>query len=448
MKIYVRVKGGPGSGFRNHRGRPGARGGSSADMYPVSFNPLTVAIFNDIRAAGGKPYLVGGYPRDLVRGKQPKDLDTEVHGLPLNKLQTILEKHASVNAVGKSFGILKVDMRKDGGDELDFSVPRTENKVGVGHTGFAVTTNPNMSMRESASRRDFTMNSMLLGVDGKLYDPYNGKADLEARILRHVSPKFAEDPLRVLRGVQFAARDNMTMAAETVELSRSLSPEYSSLAKDRVWGEFDKLGKKGDYAGAGLQILQDTGWVEHFPGLRDMDAATFNAAKTSATNAAQAAKRDGLSLDQRSHEVFAATLSHTTPEKARAFLKEVGAPNDVVNGVMPIVENARNLPKTASVGYTRRLSNTLGEKVSVNSFTRVLDAMGHKDLAGNIRSVAEREGILHSPVKAYVQGRDLLARGVKPGKQMGVILAQLFNMQLDGASPIEVNIKLNELLGG
>ena len=156
-------------------------------------------IAGDIREAGGRAFLVGGWVRDALLGKPCRDYDVEVYDMAQDALVPILSKYGRTNLVGKAFGVIHLAMK---GLSLDFSFPRTESKVGYGHRGFVVHTDEKLSFKEAALRRDFTINAMGMELpDLTLCDPYGGIDDLKAHILRHVGPAFAEDSLRILRGV-------------------------------------------------------------------------------------------------------------------------------------------------------------------------------------------------------------------------------------------------------
>jgi tRNA nucleotidyltransferase (CCA-adding enzyme) len=175
------------------------------------------AVARAVDAAGGRALLVGGWVRDRLLGRAAKDIDLEVYGLDAVRLKALLTDFGSVNTVGESFTVYKVA-------GLDVSLPRRESKAGRGHRGFVVAGDPTMSPEDAARRRDFTVNAIAwdpLGPDEELVDPFNGRRDLEARVLRMVdAATFADDSLRVLRAVQFAARFDMTLDAE----SRSCFP--------------------------------------------------------------------------------------------------------------------------------------------------------------------------------------------------------------------------------
>ena len=119
----------------------------------MNIDHITWRILEDIVYAGGKPYIIGGAVRDHVLGLPNKDIDIEVFGITPDDLLITLEKHGIVNAVGKSFGILKMDFRSIGGIELDISVPRTESKSGKGHKGFIPMPDPRMTLVEASRPR-------------------------------------------------------------------------------------------------------------------------------------------------------------------------------------------------------------------------------------------------------------------------------------------------------
>ncbi|MCD4654618.1 hypothetical protein K8T06_11895 [bacterium] len=152
--------------------------------------------------------------------------------MPPEQLVTILEKHFRIDATGKSFGVLKL---RD--TPIDISIPRSESKAGLGHKGFLINSDPSLSPEKAARRRDFTINAMAYDlINDQLIDPYNGKKDLDDKILRHTSSQFVEDPLRVLRGMQFIARFNLDPAVETTKLCKTIGLE--GLSRERIFGEW------------------------------------------------------------------------------------------------------------------------------------------------------------------------------------------------------------------
>ncbi len=218
-----------------------------------------------IKQNGGSAMLVGGCVRDELMGVEPKDWDVEVYGIAPLKLKEILETFGRVDAVGEAFTVYKI------GQDLDVSLPRRERKVARGHKGFVVEGDPEMSFAEAAKRRDFTINAIMRdALTGEIVDVHGGQADLEKKMIRHVSDEtFAEDSLRVLRAAQFAARFGFEIEAETVELCRQI--DVTDLPKERIWGEMEKLLLKAEKPSIGLQWLYDLNVVEQlFPEMKSL----------------------------------------------------------------------------------------------------------------------------------------------------------------------------------
>jgi tRNA nucleotidyltransferase (CCA-adding enzyme) len=187
-----------------------------------------------IREHGGRALIVGGWVRDRLMGRESKDVDLEVYGLDAQHLRGVLERFGRVESVGESFQVYKV-----GG--IDVSLPRRESKAGRGHRGFDVAGDPAMPLEEAARRRDFTVNAISWDpLTGEYLDPFDGRGDIERRILRVVdATRFRDDSLRVLRAVQFAARLEFTLDEQTRGLCRTIP--LDDLPAERVWAEIEKL---------------------------------------------------------------------------------------------------------------------------------------------------------------------------------------------------------------
>jgi tRNA nucleotidyltransferase (CCA-adding enzyme) len=222
------------------------------------------AMLEAVRAIG-RPRLVGGGVRDWLLGHDAKDFDVEVAGVDFETLQRTLAPFGATDVIGRSFGVIKVRSASSGA-EYDFSLPRRESKTGAGHRGFAVAPDPTLSDADAAARRDFTLNAIALDpFTGQVIDPHGGKRDLQARVLRHTSAAFVEDPLRVLRAFQLAARFDLALAPETVALCRSIAPTFRELPVERIWAEWDKWATKAIKPSRGLTVLEETEWLQHFP---------------------------------------------------------------------------------------------------------------------------------------------------------------------------------------
>lgn len=182
-----------------------------------------------------KRYLVGGAVRDALLGLQAREQDWVVVGASPEQMVA-----AGYRPVGKDFPVFLHPETKE-----EHALARTERKSGRGYHGFTFHTGPEVTLEEDLIRRDLTINAIARDDDGRLVDPYGGQRDLQARVLRHVSPAFAEDPLRVLRLARFAARFaplGFSVAPETLALCRRLvnEGEIDHLVAERVWKETER----------------------------------------------------------------------------------------------------------------------------------------------------------------------------------------------------------------
>ena len=195
-------------------------------------------------------YEVGGCVRDRLLGREQTDRDWVVVGASAEEMEQL-----GYRRVGKDFPVYLHPETHE-----EYALARTERKSGRGYYGFSIDASATITLEEDLSRRDLTINAMALAADGTLIDPYGGRADLESRILRHVSPAFVEDPLRVLRVARFAARFDFTVAEETNALMREIanSGELTSLAPERIWSELNRALNES-YPARFLRTLRDCG---------------------------------------------------------------------------------------------------------------------------------------------------------------------------------------------
>jgi tRNA nucleotidyltransferase (CCA-adding enzyme) len=210
----------------------------------LTIQRLLKTILNNILHNGAKPYIVGGVIRDSLLNisyNYDSDYDIEVYNISLPNLEKLLSNYGSVQSVGKSFGVLKLNIKDNEKIlHLDFSLPRTENKIGVGHTGFEITTNPHLTTFEASKRRDFTINSIMYDFkNDKFIDHFGGINDIKSKTLRYVDEcSFIEDPLRVYRAIGFSARFGFELEEKTFILCKNLLSNLKELPKERVWEEF------------------------------------------------------------------------------------------------------------------------------------------------------------------------------------------------------------------
>lgn len=198
-------------------------------------------------------YLVGGAVRDGLLGLTPHERDWVVVGATQAEMEA-----QGYRAVGRDFPVFLHPQTHE-----EHALARTERKSGRGYRGFVVDADPAVTLEQDLARRDLTVNAMAEDEAGRLIDPFGGRADLEARVLRHVSEAFVEDPLRVLRVARFATRFaplGFTVAAETMALMRRIvaSGEMTALAPERVWAETERA-LMHDRPSVYLQVLREAG---------------------------------------------------------------------------------------------------------------------------------------------------------------------------------------------
>lgn len=422
-------------------------------------------IATGVRDIGGTAYLVGGCVRDALLGITAKDYDLEVYGLAPERLLAFLNQHFALNTVGASFSVIKLSAHP-----IDIALPRRESKTAPGHRGFLINTIPDLPHKDACARRDFTINAILLNpLTGEVVDPWDGRRDLEQRQLRHVSGHFSEDPLRVLRGMQFAARFSLTIAPETVAICRTMSPE--GLSRERLCGEWEKLLVKGVQPSLGLTFLRDCGWIQYYPELLnlidcpqhpewhpegdvwthtlhaidalphvrtgdetdDLIVATavlchdFGKPKTTVH------QEDGR-ITSHQHEVAGLKL-------VRSFIARLWNQPRFTDQVVRLVKaHMRPLMlvmQNASDKAYRRLAVDVGR---MDLLAAVVECDSRAtppnppalDILATFRDRTEALAVTKEPPKPILMGRHLIDRGLKPGKRFGSILSQCYHAQIDG----------------
>ena len=216
---------------------------------------------------GGRAYFVGGCVRDWIMGKENKDLDIEIHGLPCEDVKAILDSIGDCITAGSSFGVFKLK-----GRNIDVALPRSETGTGRGgHKDFEVNVDPYIGLKKAAGRRDFTVNALMQDIiSGEIADFFGGVDDIRNSILRHVNDlAFSEDPLRVLRGCRFAARLGFSIADETVDLCRKM--DLSRLSPERIMGELENVLLKAEHPSVFFEELKNMDGLSFwFPELKDL----------------------------------------------------------------------------------------------------------------------------------------------------------------------------------
>lgn len=421
-------------------------------------------ICRQVADAGGRALLVGGCVRDTAMEVPAKDLDIEVRGVAPGDLKKLLRKDFALDLVGESFGVLKIR-----GLAIDVSIPRRESKAGTGHRGFDVDSDPDLPVRDAAARRDFTVNSIALDpLRGEILDPFDGLKDLKAKVLRHTSEKFAEDPLRVLRGMQFAARFDLTPAKETIELCRKLTLE--GLARERMLEEWKKLILSGVKPSKGLSLLKDCDWIRYYPELKALVGCEQEAEwhpegdvwehtlacldffaserigdewEDLVVGFAVACHDFGKPATTKFQEGRIRSRGHDEAgvEPTRTFLERLTNQEDLIEAVIPLVRcHLRPLDlfrQKAGDAAIRRLARRVGR---IDRLVRVAraDRVGtQRDDDGFpagkwLMERAEELDVADAEPRALVLGRHLLPLGVKPGPLVGKVLKVCYEAQIEG----------------
>uniref|UniRef100_E6Q7G7 Putative Multifunctional CCA protein n=1 Tax=mine drainage metagenome TaxID=410659 RepID=E6Q7G7_9ZZZZ len=209
----------------------------------------------------GTLFSVGGRVRDELRlgaVSEPKDFDYVVTGLSFAQIRERLASVGRVDLVGESFAVLKLTLQ---GQSVDLAPPRRERSTGVGHRAFDIESGPGVSLEEDLGRRDFRMNAIARALPGgTLVDPFAGEADIAARRIDILWPgAFREDPLRMLRAAQFAARFEFSVSEETRKAMREAAPLAASISAERVMDELQKLLSLAAKPSSGLRLLEESG---------------------------------------------------------------------------------------------------------------------------------------------------------------------------------------------
>lgn len=434
---------------------------------------ILVDILKSLQEVGIKPILVGGCVRDSLLNIPNKDFDVELFNCDdLNIVQTILEKYGSVKQVGKSFGVMILNVA---GYDFDFALAREEKKIGHGHRDFEVTTNPNLSFAQASLRRDFTINS--IGYDyfkDEYLDPNRGLEDLKSRTLRHIKDEtFVEDPLRVYRAVQFVSRYELTLDEKTFSLCKEMvdDDELKYLPKERVYEEFKKLFLKSRKPSLGFYLLKELGVLKYFPELKALDGCIQDKeyhpegdvwVHTLMTLDEMAKYKTGD--EYRDLYLFYALLCHdlgkpfctettkegrVTSHKHEAlgveptisFLSRLTDEKKFIEKVVPLVKNHLAPFQLYKAESSLKAVKRLSLKCSIEDLCLVClaDCKGRtipdKDKCDKaitwVLEQARQMNISKEGLKPIIQGRDLISLGMKPGKEFKEILDYALNLQID-----------------
>ena len=416
-----------------------------------------------VQARGGRTFYVGGFVRDALMGHENKDVDIEIHGIEPDGVAQILDSLGQRLNIGQSFGIFGLK-----GYDVDIAMPRKEKLRGTGHRDFEVTVDPFIGTQKAAIRRDFTVNAMMRDVlTGEIVDHFGGQEDLKNGILRHVSDEtFAEDPLRVLRAAQFAARFEFDVAGETIELCKTMN--LSALSKERIEGEMKKALMKAQKPSVFFETLRRmNGLSVWFPELMALIGVPQSArhhaegdvwTHTMMVVDAAAGLRErcqnpmGLMLAAVVHDLGKAVTTEFVRGDYHAYGHEIkGLPLAEalftrITNEKKLIEYALNLAanhmrpsKAAGAGSSIKSTNHMFDE-AIDPEALILIALA--DERGRITAypseppeefLYERLGIYREYMaRPAVMGRDLIEAGLAPGGDFSEILSYAHKLHLAG----------------
>lgn len=434
-------------------------------------------ILKDLQSIGAKPIVVGGCVRDTLLGIPCKDFDIEIFLVDsLELIEKTLSKYGSVKLVGKSFGVLILSV--DGYD-FDFALARTEKKVGNSHQDFEVITNANLSFEEASIRRDFTINA--IGYDyfeDKLLDPHNGINDLKNKTLKHIKDEtFVEDSLRVYRAIQFSARFGFSLDNRTLELCKKIvnSDELKYLANERVYEEFKKLFLKSEKPSIGFELMKDLGILKYFPELEALidceqdeeyhpEGDVWIHTLMTIDELSRIVSEQKIEDEYRILYLFYGILCHDlgkpfcteTTDEGRvtshkhealgveptiSFLSRLTNEKKFIDIVCTLVKNHLAPFQLYLAESSLKAVKRLSLKVNIEDLCIVClaDCLG-RDIKDKekcpkatswLLEKAKELNIQNEALKPLVQGRDLIALGLKPSKEFKEILDFAFDLQID-----------------
>lgn len=439
----------------------------------ISLSPPLVKLVKHLSSHGIKPIFVGGFVRDHFSGHTTHDLDIELYGVTsLDSLETLLKPFGKLGLYGKSFGVLKLNY---GGYSIDFAPPRTESKSGFGHKGFDVRWQNDIDFTAAARRRDFTINA--IGYDPitqALLDPYNGIADLDNKILRCVDPDtFIDDPLRILRAIQFAARYELACDSALLALCRDMIARgaLEELPKERIFEEFKKLLLLSEHPSIGMNLLRDIGGLLFFSPLERFELTpqessshpeghvwthTLMALDFMATLRSGRWRHDMvLMLSTLLHDIGkpdtttlvkgilnAPKHAEAGVDIARSWLGKITEDKELIEAILPLIRyhgSPRKLFRTcARDSEILRLSThvCIDDLITVakadffgRSFSN--DMPKYFEAGEWLYERALTLGVLHAPPDPLLLGRDIIALGLAPSDAFKTILDSAYEAQLN-----------------
>ena len=421
-------------------------------------------IANRVNQFGGKTYYVGGYVRDKVLGIDNKDIDIEVHNITPDTLKNIISEFGEIKVQGASFGVYNIK-----GYDIDIAQPRMEQAIGRGHKDFEVTVDPFIGTEKAAVRRDFTINALMEDViTGEIVDHFNGLNDIKHGIIRHIDDiTFSEDPLRVLRAAQFAARFNFSIAPETIDIMSKMN--LNELSKERIYEEMKKAMLKSNKPSIFFNILNTVNQLDYwFPEIKalincpqnsmyhpegDVWVHTMNTIDFAATIKNKTTNPEFFMIAALCHDFgkpssttidsngIAHNINHEKLgiDVAKSFMDRLNPNVAMCKYVLNMVENHMKL-HSAFNNKSKIKSTNAKFDVSICPNDLVNLTIADSASKGTIYTeemnwITDRLSIYEARMKEpEVTGKDLIELGIKPGPQFTEILKMTHKQHLSGVA--------------
>ena len=392
-------------------------------QYPKSLD----IIFEKLQKEGIKAIIVGGFVRDSLLNIPSNDIDIELYGInSLNKVEKILAKFGSVNSVGKSFGICKLKYQNN---ELDFSLPRKDNKIAEGHQGFNITIDTSLSFTEASCRRDFTINAMGYYVEENiLLDPFDGFNDLKKSLLKAVDiKKFDEDPLRVLRAIMFASRFEFDLDLELFNKCKSMISKnlLNQLPQERIFDEIKKILLKSNKPSIGFHLLKQLDGFLFFQEftLLSQNEYAFILQSLDCFN-----KKNCIKEKTNLIILFSLLSSKFTPAQTQRFLNRITKDKELIKNILLLTQTQLCLEE-----FDNYTLYKLATKVDISIYLAYLKAYycnKKNNLIDKIAQKANALGIYTQKALPFIVGRNLQEEGLQPSKDFGIILNAAYEAQM------------------
>lgn len=424
---------------------------------------MSIKIAELVKENNGVTYYVGGYVRDIIMGLENKDIDIEVHGITPQKLEEILDSLGNRIQIGASFGVYCLK-----GYSIDIAMPRKEKKLGEGHKDFYIEVDPFIGTYNAAKRRDFTINALMKNVlTGEIIDHFGGQNDIKNKIIRHIDKStFIEDPLRVLRGCQFASRFGFQICDETIELCKEMS--LSSLSKERIMGELEKALLKSSKPSIFFELLRKMNHLSYwFPELEDLIGVeqnpkhhaegdvwihTMMVLDKGVEYVNKLTNKLGFMLSCVTHDFGKAICTEIVKGEIHAYDHETkGLP--IVERFMKRLTNEKNLINFVlnQTEFHMKPNTLAANNSSIKSTNKMFDQAIEPEaliaiaICDGLGKIAPREYISYDDFfeerlnifyeymnRPYVTGKDLINAGVEPNDKFNEYLQYAHKLRLAG----------------